>query len=138
MNDIMGKLGGWAAVAGVDLLDTLPKSVSDHPWIGQTVTFPYFVENGWFTDGKIIRCIVHPQGKLMFDVEWPIRCPPIHGSGYRGECGYEVVLKTPPLHRPTEKDEHGCLYHDKTSRHFADELLELVKDKPQRKQLTPA
>jgi len=132
-SDVRESIGGWFRLAGFDLEETLPKSVKDHPWIGCTVTFPCFAENGWFSNGKIVRCIVHPLGRLMFDIEWPVRCPPIQGGGYRGEVGWEVVLKEPPEWAEQDRDKYGYLYHDKEQRYFADEIVELTKDKPQRK-----
>jgi len=71
----------------------------------------------------------------MFDIVWPVRCPPIQGSGYRGEVGWEVVLKEPPSFRPQERDELGYVYHEQEQRYFADEIVELTKDKPRRKKI---
>jgi len=119
-SDVREQLGGWCQVAGFDLEDTLPKSVKDHPWIGQTVFFPIFATDG-YVDGKIIDCIVHPLGKLMFDIQFPTPVPPIHGHGYCGETGWEVVLRT-------NKD-----YHQQIHRMFGDEIAELVKECPKRK-----
>lgn len=111
-NDVW-KLGGIARIAGVDLEDTLPKSVKDHPWIGLKVTFPDFKDEG-YKDGKILNCIVHPQGKLMFDVCFPDPIPPIH---HRGSYGYELVLRD---HRR---------YHEQVHRFFGDEIAALEKGK---------
>lgn len=73
------KLGGIARLAGVDIEDCLPHSINDHPWIGQFVTFPRFSDHG-FRRGRIDRCIVHPRGKLMFDVHFPNPVPLLHKS----------------------------------------------------------
>ena len=87
------ELGGWIQLAGGDVVEVFAsRSISDHPWLGLEVEFP-FVEVG---KGKITRCLTHPKGELMFDVVFEVPVPPIHG--YPGR--YEVALKDyPAYHR---------------------------------------
>lgn len=115
---IREELGGIAELAGIDLEDSLPKSVKDHPWIGQTITFPIFADKG-FVGGRITNCLVHPLGNLMFDVTWPDPVWPIQGSGYRQPHGWEVVLEDHPA--------YGSNY----MRMMGYEIAELVKRRPQ-------
>jgi hypothetical protein len=62
------KLGGWMELAGIEPADCFcVKQIKDHPWIGQTVDFP-FPQVG---TGRVISCMTHPLGQLMFDVEFP-------------------------------------------------------------------
>lgn len=105
-HDDPAKLGGLMEMAGVDSLTAfLPRKIEDHPWIGLKVTFP-FPEIG---TGEIYRCVIHPYGKLMFDVRFPQPVPPIQSR--------EVVLKNNPD------------YYETVHRFFAEELRALVKVK---------
>lgn len=119
---IREELGGVAQLAGIDLEERLPKSVKDHPWMDCEVTFPAFADDG-FVGGKIVRCIVHPLGRLMFDILWPAPVPPLHGHGYRRPLGWEVVLRDRPEYQELE------------TRMFGHEIVELVKQHPKCKPL---
>ncbi len=91
-------------MAGVDLgLQLMPRSIADHPWVGLEVDFP-FPEVG---RGKVVRCLTHPQGRLMFDVQFPWPVPPIHN--------FQVVLVDVPD------------YHQDTHRFYGFELQRLVE-----------
>lgn len=105
--DTQAKLGGLMEIAGLDPADAfLPRSVKDHPWIGLEIDFP-FPEVG---KGRIVRCIIHPLGKLMFDVEFPEPVPPIHGVA----PNFHVVLKDKPA------------YCQQTHRFFGEELKAIL------------
>lgn len=101
-SDTYQKLGGIMELAKVDL-DFFPKSIKDHPWIGGKIKFK-FPEIG---KGKIINCLIHPSGKLMFDVFFHEPVPPIYGG--------KVVLKD------------NIQYHQQYHRFLGYELKELVK-----------
>jgi len=101
------KLGGAIELAGLDFDDLfIPRGIKDHPWIGQTVQFP-FPEVG---EGKIVNCVIHPYGRLMFDVLFPNPVPPIHGSG---PDNFRVVLNARPI------------WHQMEHRFFGHELKQL-------------
>jgi len=101
--DTQAKLGGIMQIAGIDPVEQFSsKKIKDHPWLNLQVKFP-FPEVG---NGIIRECIIHPLGRLMFDVFFPNPVPPIHGYGER----YEVVLKDRPEH------------HQQWHRFFAEEL----------------
>ena len=107
-SNIRQDLGGWCQIAAIDLEESLPKTIKDHPWIGRLVTFPQFVDYG-YKDGKILNCIVHPLGKLMFDIEYATPVPPIHG--YSGHYRVALVNKLD--------------YYQSIVRMFGDEIQEL-------------
>ncbi len=103
--DTQAKLGGLMQMAGIDVAEAFStKRVVDHPWLGLTIRFP-FPEVG---EGRIVDCMTHPLGQLMFDVDFPSPVPPIHG----GSNPY-VALKDRPE------------YHETSHRFFASELLSL-------------
>ena len=88
-SDTQAKLGGLMQMAGIDPVEAfMPRAIKDHPWIGLEIAFQ-FPEVG---RGKIIRCIIHPRGRLMFDVEFAEPVPPIHGLA----PNFHVVLKDNP------------------------------------------
>jgi hypothetical protein len=95
--DTQTKLGGLMQMAGIDPVEAfMPRAIKDHPWIGLKIDFP-FPEVG---RGRITNCIIHPRGKLMFDVEFPEPVPSIHGLA----PNFYVALKDNPaqyeqLHR---------------------------------------
>lgn len=103
------RLGGIAQLAGVDLENILPRTIKDHPWIGELVTFPRFAKDG-YKNGKIMNCLVHPTGYLMFDVQFPELCPPLH-------YGSEIVLRDEPK------------YYQQVHRFSGEELANLVREK---------
>jgi hypothetical protein len=92
----------------------LESVICDHPWIGCHITFPLFAKDG-FVNGVIERCLIHPRGQLMFDINWPKAVPPLHGSGYRGKIGWEVVLIDNPN------------YYEFTTRMFGKEIATLTE-----------
>lgn len=100
--DTYAQLAGWAELGG--LLDQLEEAVAphawNHPWLGLEVELP----NG---RGRITRCINHPYGEFLFDVEYPDPVPPIN----RGK----IVLA------------ENEAYHQMTHRYRAEELKELAK-----------
>lgn len=106
--DTIEKLGGYIQLAGLDL-DALflPRAVKGHPWVGQTVRFPY-PEVG---EGRITDCLINPRGYLTFDVFFADPVPPIHWRGR--PFAYELVL----VDNPT--------YHQQIHRFSGRELLEL-------------
>jgi hypothetical protein len=106
--DTQAKLGGLMQMAGIDPVQAfMPRAVKDHPWIGLEIEFP-FPEVG---RGKIIDCIIHPRGKLMFDVEFPVPVPSIHGLAPT----FRVVLKDNPA------------YYQSIHRFFGHELKALAE-----------
>lgn len=105
-HDAPAKLGGWMELAGIDPCDAFRvRKIKDHPWLGLTVKFP-FPEVG---EGRIVNCLTHPLGSLMFDVAFPKPVPPIQGVAPR----FRAVLKYNPA------------YHQLEHRFFGDELLAL-------------
>jgi hypothetical protein len=105
--DTQAKLGGLMQMAGIDPVEAfMPRAVKDHPWIGLEIEFS-FPE---VCRGKITRCIIHPRGKLMFDVEFPEPVPPIHGLA----PNFHVVLKDNPD------------YHQTVHRFFGHELRAMI------------
>jgi hypothetical protein len=105
-HDTPAKFGGFMELAGIDPADAFRvRKVTDHPWLGLTVRFP-FPEVG---EGRIVNCLTHPYGKLMFDVVFAEPVPPIQGIAPR----FRAVLKDNPA------------YHQLEHRFFGDELLAL-------------
>lgn len=105
-HDTPAKPGGLMELAGVDPADVFRvRKIKDHPWLGLMVKFP-FPEVG---EGRIVNCLTHPLGKLMFDVAFPEPVPPIHGVAPE----FRVILKDNPA------------YHQLEHRFFGDELLAL-------------
>ena len=106
--DTQAKLGGVMQMAGLDPVEAfMPRAVKDHPWIGLEIEFP-FPEVG---RGRIIRCITHPKGRLMFDVEFPDPVPSIHGLA----PNFYVALK------------NDLTYHHQLHRFFGHELKALAE-----------
>lgn len=104
--DMVKNIGGIMQMAGVDTDILFVRSIVDHPWLGLEIEFP-FPEVG---KGKIIKCLTHPSGYLMFDVFFEEPVPPIRGT----TGNYFVVLKDNPL------------YHQMTHRYYARELKDLI------------
>ena len=99
--DTQARLGGIMELAGIDPTEAfMPTGIKDHPWLGLEVEFP-FPELG---QGQIIRCIIHPKGRLMFDVEFPEPVPPIQGVGQN----FHVVLKDNPAYHQHIHRFSGC------------------------------
>lgn len=92
--DTPAKLGGLMQMAGNDPAQEFrSRAIKAHPWIGLEIEFP-FPEVG---RGRITACLIHPRGKLMFDVEFPEPVPSIQGLA----PNFYVALKSHPeqVHR---------------------------------------
>jgi hypothetical protein len=84
----MRDMGGWIELMGGDpykVFDT-SKPITDHPWLNLTIHFPMLAESGWPSEAVITKCIIHPQGELMFDFQFP---EPVPSHLY---CGGEWIL----------------------------------------------
>jgi len=73
-DDAMRVLGGWLELAGIDPVRTFGCKAVKHPLIGQA-----------FRVGDVVitvkRCITHPRGRIMFDVQFSRLCPAVLGTG---------------------------------------------------------
>ena len=77
-SDTPGRLGGLIRMAGKDPANVFgSREVKDHEWIGWVVDLP------GIGAGRIIRSIIHPLGKLMFDLEYddPVSVVWLEGDG---------------------------------------------------------
>jgi hypothetical protein len=101
------KLGGWVALAGRDPSEVFGVRGVNHPWVGLEISFPF----EGFGNGKIVKCLTHPKGQFMFDVEWDKPVPPVH---YNLRDGY---------HAPFDRDE---TYYSSIQRYMANKLIRIL------------
>ena len=59
--DTQRQLGGYMRLAGLDPVDIFRSKAVKHPLIGRRVKLPM----GY---AKVIGCLTHPRGRIMFDV----------------------------------------------------------------------
>jgi hypothetical protein len=98
-SDAQAKLGSWIELAGGDVSEVFrSRVIENHPWLDLTLHFPLLEKAGFCNIGKVVRCLVHPRGELMFDVRFTEPVPP-HQSLHDG---YYIALANSPDHHFTE------------------------------------
>ena len=97
--DTQEKIGGWLELAGIDVQNVFKtRSIEDHPYIGKNIYFKFLDDYGYPCIGKVIKCLIHPGGRLLFDLDFSDPIPSIlfpvgsrneftllDGSGYNQE-----------------------------------------------------
>jgi hypothetical protein len=100
--DTQSTLGGWMALAGIDVQNAFSSHDVEHPMVGQRFSTPE-------GDGIITKCLTHPRGYLMFDVEFDKPTPWVH-----------VVLKS--AYGPGFYDVLSCVKVERYARFPGKEL----------------
>ena len=76
--DALQNLGGWLELAGIDPLDVFKTgNIEDHPYIGKKIYFKFLDDAGYPCEGTVINCMIHPRGRLMFDIQFSNAIPDI-------------------------------------------------------------
>ena len=64
-------LGGWMELANIDPSQVFrTRNIKDHEYIGKKVFLKELEEAGYNSVGIVINCLIHPKGRLLFDVDF--------------------------------------------------------------------
>ena len=70
-SDSLKSLGGWLELNNIDPMKVFnTKNIKDHEYIGKKVYLKEIDDAGYNGVGVIDNCLIHPSGRLLFDIRF--------------------------------------------------------------------